>query len=613
MTKTNSLKIRGAKAMLSERIETLYKLLKCNNTDIARFAGCSSGNISRLKSGNRVPVPQSRTIALLVNGIYDYADYENLLPPLCELIGVSDANRENVTARLAAWLYETDEVTLPPKDILPKSRRLKELRLKSFGNRLDLAMTLLELSNGQLAELLNIDPSLVSRYRSGIYSPYGNKTLSDRLSDILLWQSEKKGKTAALKKLCGTDEISASVLSGWLYEPSEEDSTLFAQMLLGSLDSFIPDKRLSEPGTPEPVIKIDELYWGTGGLRSAVSRFLSDAAKTGGELLLYSDEPMDWMTEDRDYFALWASLMMKCIKSGVHIKIIHNFDRDIMEMVAAISGWFPLYITGMIEPYVFQKERNTRFCYTSFLHSGTACIRGIFPSGTDDQRFYDYIKDPKKLKALNAEYQTMLSSASPLLKTYTASMGGEFRFLRLKRTDARNYLLQALPVFTMPEDLLLNILVRLDIPDTERNEIHSAYRDLRRQFFEIIKIKQVNLLICLPPKDRRQINFSLDLVDLSSFYTYEEYTRHIRAVRELVETEKNFHLTLLPAAPFRDIQLITMGDAVSVLRCREPYAAFVFTDPVLTRSISDYFDTLIKQYAVSRTETTKELGSSVCG
>ena len=192
-------------------------------------------------------------------------------------------------------------------------------------------------------------------------------------------------------------------------------------------------------------------------------------------------------------------------------------------------------------------------------------------------------------------------------------MGEEFRFLRLKRTDARNYLLQALPVFTMPEDLLHNILMRLDIPDTERNEIHSAYRDLRRQFFEIIKIKQVNLLICLPPKDRRQINFSLDLIDLSSLYTHEEYARHIRAVRELVETEKNFHLTLLPAAPFRDIQLITMGDAVSVLRCREPYAAFVFTDPVLTRSISDYFDTLIKQYAVSRTETTKELGSSVCG
>lgn len=61
--------------MLSDRIETLFTLLQCNNTDIARYAGCSSGNISKLKSGNRVPKPASRTIAALAEGVYRYADY----------------------------------------------------------------------------------------------------------------------------------------------------------------------------------------------------------------------------------------------------------------------------------------------------------------------------------------------------------------------------------------------------------------------------------------------------------------------------------------------------------------------------------------------------------
>ena len=32
--------------MLSERITAIFTLLHCNNTEIARYAGCSSGNIS---------------------------------------------------------------------------------------------------------------------------------------------------------------------------------------------------------------------------------------------------------------------------------------------------------------------------------------------------------------------------------------------------------------------------------------------------------------------------------------------------------------------------------------------------------------------------------------
>lgn len=43
--------------MLSERITRLFSVLQCNNTKIARFAGCSSGNISKLKTatGRRSP------------------------------------------------------------------------------------------------------------------------------------------------------------------------------------------------------------------------------------------------------------------------------------------------------------------------------------------------------------------------------------------------------------------------------------------------------------------------------------------------------------------------------------------------------------------------------
>ena len=91
--------------MVSERVIALFSLLQCNNTQIARFAGCSSGNISKLKTGNREPKPGSRSIAAFAEGVYGYAEDENLLPVLAELCHAPDITREALAPALTAWLF----------------------------------------------------------------------------------------------------------------------------------------------------------------------------------------------------------------------------------------------------------------------------------------------------------------------------------------------------------------------------------------------------------------------------------------------------------------------------------------------------------------------------
>ena len=208
--------------MLSERITTLFALLGCSNTDIARYAGCSSGNISKLKTGHREPKPTSRAIASFVNGIYGYADYENMLPAIQELCGCADITRESVLPALIAWLYGTEEIVYPSHAVTPRSKRIQTLRRQNFGERLNRAVDLLDLSNRQLSGLLNIDVSLISRYRSGLYSPHGNARLAEKLSDVLLSRAERAGKVADLAALCGTgtDLLDSSAVSAWLYDLS---------------------------------------------------------------------------------------------------------------------------------------------------------------------------------------------------------------------------------------------------------------------------------------------------------------------------------------------------------------------------------------------------------
>lgn len=590
--------------MLSERINALFTLLRCNNTDIARYAGCSSGNISKLKTGRRAPKSSSPAIASLVRGVYGYADYENLLPALQELCGCPDAGRETLLAALVAWLYETDEIVLPALTQAPKSKRTQALRRQAFGERLDRAAGLLELSNTWLASQLSIDVSLVSRYRSGIYSPHGNARLAEKLADVLFSRARQLGRTAELAALCGLEEarLDAGALAAWLYDdPAEEEAAAMARLLLRSLDEFRPGAVPDAAAPDAPEIPLDACYYGTEGLRSAVIRFLSDAAREGGELLLYSDEPMDWMTGDRAFFALWASLMAQCVSRGVTIKIIHNVDRIGEEMIDAIRGWFPLYLSGRIEPFVFRKERNARFCHTVFLRAGRACIHGFFPPAGSEDRWYEYITDARRLALLEREYGAMLSASAPFLKVYRPEEGEEYRRLSVHEPGAREYLLSDFPVFTMPEALLERILRRSGLAEERRRSLLSLCRRLRKEFRELLRQDAVSLIFCLPEEssDRpRQVNFGLDLMDLTLSYTLEEYAGHIAAVMELVKTEKNFHLTLLDESPFREIQIVLHKGAVAVLHNREPYAAFVFSNPALSQAVANYL-TLLRDSGVS--------------
>ena len=92
-----------------------------------------------------------------------------------------------------------------------------------------------------------------------------------------------------------------------------------------------------------------EHYLGTEGLRAAVLRFLGTALKENAEILyLYSDEDQSWMTSDPEFLMQWSSLMQACVANGTKINIIHNIDRDLNEMNAAIKSWLPLYMSGMI-------------------------------------------------------------------------------------------------------------------------------------------------------------------------------------------------------------------------------------------------------------------------
>jgi len=600
--------------MLSDRITELFRLLQCSNTEIARFAGCSPSNISRLKRGLTRPKPGSRSSRRLAEGIYRYADYENMLGMLSELCHTPEKDAETMVPAIAAWLYGESDYPLP-RAVTPKSKLLLERQRHSFSERLDKAVTLLEITNGQLADVLNIDVSLVSRYRSGVLYPNRNERLKERLCDHLMSRAERTGKKAELAALCGTEPeaLGPEALADWLFDTAEDRPSEMAETLFRSIDVFTPGYGVPDAAPRVPPCRQSDRYRGTEGLRSAVVRFLSDAAREGGELLLYSDEPMDWMSGDREYFALWASLMAACVRNGVHIRIIHNVDRIGLEMVDAIHGWFPLYMSGRIEPYVFRKTKNPRFYHTLFLRPGGAAIQSFFPAEAGEDRLYDYITEPEHLAVLEKSYEAMLSRASPFLKIYPLAKAEPlWQFCSEHFPKAWRTILNGPSLPTMPEGLIKRMLDREGITGARRELLQGRYALRRRQLREMLDHGSVDEILCLPDcasvrNGSVKLNLSAEMLEASIAYTPEDYAEHLAAIRELVNREKNYHLTLLPQPPFQGLQIFTLEGAVAAVRCREPFTAFVFMNRTLTHSLSDYCASLIERFAGDRYTTQARL------
>ena len=408
--------------MFQERIKELFDILGTSNQEIARCADCSPSTISRLRSGARKPAPHSPTVDKLIEGSIHYAVLHDHLDKLSKLTNIED--EELLDTGLRKWLYENEDAFY---DSTHDSPTVSGSKLHpTFSEKFNAVMLLSELSNIRLARIVNIDTSYVSRFRNGIRSPKSNPELFDRICTALFEQITAKGMLPNLANLIeynwddniDNDELYLHFHS-WMDDFSFSDHDAIKH-LLGTIDTFQPNFNITIPPleqiVPDDILNDDAtFYTGISGLQKAVLRFLGGAVRDNyEELLLYSDQGMEWMIEDESYRSKWVALMAMCVKQGTHIKIIHNIDRDITEMIEAVESWLPLYVSGAIESFYNHKTCGTRFSHTLFLCPGRSCITSSHPNGRDDNSLYNYHTNPVYLDYLKQDYEYLLTESSSL-------------------------------------------------------------------------------------------------------------------------------------------------------------------------------------------------------
>jgi len=427
--------------MFAERLDRIISGLEANNSLIADHTGLDRTTVSRLRNGKRIPKIGGTVVYKLVDGLVKYAVKNGKSELLCNLTGLSlDLGQRELKDGLVKWLSIEDY----ERKTISSVDSQKENREQSFGERFDISMKLAKVSNISLSRRVNVDASLISRYRSGARSPRENSEILLRIGDTLWDNIRKNDALTSLAKIIGVSgpKITKDCYLKWLFEILEYSNRDIhaAQKLLYIIDSYpvggLDVKGMNGASGMGDLSGISfekkESYHGLKGLREAVIRFLVTAVQNGAESLwLYSDQNMEWMLQDPEFMLKWKLLMAACVKKGILIRIIHNIDRNGEELMEAVGLWMPLYMSGCIEPYFCTKSRDARFSHTLFLSPGMFCIESFNVSGLEDEGIYHFYEDEETAESKTGKkWLTYKSKSKPVL------VKNKKNYVYVKVTDA---------------------------------------------------------------------------------------------------------------------------------------------------------------------------------
>ncbi len=487
----------------------------------------------------------------------------------------------------------------------------------AFNNKLNLLMNVQNISNVRLARALSVDPSLVSRWRNGMRIPDKNNEYIKKISSYFAEQAKMEYQKTALFEIMGVaynnKRIEASSISNLIYIWFCDEATPKAHLVDGFLDKLnvfgksgvIPQQIVTEFKYPSGLSLNVEVFHGNEGKREAVIRFLSEVASHSKPctILLYSDDSMEWLVEDRSFYIKWGALLMEVIAKGHKIKIIHTITRDLSEMLSAIERWLPLYMTGSIEPYYYPKYREHIFRRTMFIAPDIAALSSNTLSDNSKNSEQFLYADKSMIKSLTDEFNTYLGMCRPLMQIFTGSDVRKINELQLEFEEQPGNCVSysnTLSSVTMPEALFLRLLELSDLDENSKERLIRIQNERINAFTSSLKQHTYTEIVVLPtPGD---ISSNASLLKINDFfnkkllsYSLSDYSEHVKNIINLIDTYKNYNFIICIKNPLQNIFLSVKEDVgVIVAKNDTSPIVFAFNQQNMIDSFNSYLEDIVK-------------------
>lgn len=476
-----------------------------------------------------------------------------------------------------------------------------------FHEKLDFLMNITGTNNSALAQAAFLDASYISRLRRGERKPAENAAYIKNIAAYLTRQCTKEyQKKALLEAMQGSagitlnTEINEKTVYSWLLDSNSKDTIAVAQLLDGMAKVQFKKTAFQDlaPITNSPVNRSDvSLYYGNQGKREAVLQFLTAVLESPliTTLLLYSDEQMDWLTEDMAFQAKWAHLMSGIIKQGHRIKMIHTISRNLDEMLEGLAKWMPLYMTGSIEPFYYPRKRDEVFKRTLFVAPGIMAVSSSSISNMQNYAVNIMLKNSRAIEALAEEYNSYLQLCKPLMKSFTPNERLAFlSTINEFEKEPSDAIVKAgfLSLLTMPASVAENMLNRMAEP--EKNELLKYFCQRQENFVKSLSDNHFLEIIQLP--DIKDIKAGKIAVGFAGFQTTpkvcyhpDEYRLHLENIVDLLQRYDNYQFYINNEKRHYEYRLYAKEDlGVIITKTTPPYVVFAINESNMTAAFWDY-------------------------
>lgn len=462
-----------------------------------------------------------------------------------------------------------------------------------FNDKLSLLMHLQGIPNNKLAKALSVDPSLVSRWRNGtrempqkseyirLIAEYITSHGTDLQNIIDVLSIDCNDSSCELSKL--TEKITL-----WLGDDNKPSLNLvnqFIEKLNTSKSMKLPMFQIENYSRYASGKKLSaEAFVGNEGKRNAVIKFLDEVIRSQEKttLLLYSDEPMEWLTEDPEFTLLWAQMLVHSLKVGHKIKIIHTINRNMSELLAAIDKWLPLYMTGAIEPYYYPSYQESIFKRSLFIAPGIAGLSSttVSDSESSEQLYY---RDAHMLSTLVSEFDTYLKYCRPLMQIFTGSTLNTFRVLFSELESQKGDV-----TFVAQSPSIPSFQDMIEREDYDINRNNAFLENLNDH-----KHCEWLILPCVKELEKSQHHLVDWFSDTPRKLSTGDYISYVEYLLKLVKTQKNYRLHLTDHGLPKDIAVYVKSDVGVIVRKSGPSPiCFAINHPAMVLAFQNFVEEL---------------------
>lgn len=565
-----------------EKLVEYIEQLDCTAKMLSERSGLSTATISRYRSGDRVPEADSDNLANLVTGIVRIAGEK----------GLSEFTIQTVTDSFLPYVKSKN----PDIDNLQKN--------------LNTLLSILPVNISELAKYINYDASYVSRIRNGQRQPANPQQFISGVSHFVARRYQDTSKKALIADMigCSLEELQdlnhyQTQLSDWLANGSnhsKDQMTSFLHKLDDfNLDEYICAIHFDELKVPSVPFQLptSKSYFGLQEMMDSELAFLKATvlSKSTEPVTMYSDMPMSEMAKDPDFPKKWMFGMAMMLKKGLHLNQIHNIDRSFDDMMLGLESWIPMYMSGQISPYYLKSVQGTIF--SSLLKvSGNVALTGEAINGYHSEGKYFLTKNKSEVAYYKKRAERLLSKATPLMEIYRSEHAQAYNFFLnedTKKEGARYYILSALSLHTLSEDLLDRILCHNQIPQVEQEQIRQ-YVSRQKELAATI-LSHSSITEEIPVLTKQEFDQSPMVLPLSGLfyekdvlYRWEDYTEHWKLALAYQQQNFNYHIVENTASAFRNIQIcIHEGKWILVSKNKTPAIHFLIRHPKMRHAFEN--------------------------